>query len=196
MLDLSHKLLLVFFADGEPAEPQGTVVQLDRALPGSGPAYGARDMVWRRTLFVPADGRSQPGKHTFQIENRTGDRGRFWFVQYPFGFEPHLVEYEPFLSGKQLLLTPSFRELYKTQLVDESEGLKVSDMTYLFTDLKQSTPLYESVGDVNAYFLVRQHFEILNKIIRDGPAPSSRRSATQSWPASSVPRTPFVPLSR
>ena len=66
-----------------------------------------------------------------------------------------------------MLLTPSFGELYKTQLVDEGESLKVSDMTYLFTDLKQSTPLYESVGDVNAYFLVRQHFEILNKIIRE-----------------------------
>ena len=108
-----------------------------------------------------------PGKHTLDIENHTGDRGRFWFVQYPFGFEPHLVEYEQFLSGKRLLLTPSFGELYKTQLVDEGESLTVSDMTYLFTDLKQSTPLYESVGDVNAYFLVRQHFEILNKIIRE-----------------------------
>ena len=108
-----------------------------------------------------------PGKHTIQIENRIGDRGRFWFVQYPFGFEPHLVEYEPFLSGKRLLLTPSFGELYKAQLVDEGESLNVSDMTYLFTVLKQSTPLYESVGDVNAYFLVRQHFEILNKIIRE-----------------------------
>ena len=31
-------------------------------------------------------------------------------------------------------------------------SLNVSDMTYLFTDLKQSTPLYESVGDANAYF--------------------------------------------
>ena len=66
-----------------------------------------------------------------------------------------------------MLLTPSFGELYKAQLVDEGESLTVSDMTYLFTDLKQSTPLYESVGDVNAYFLVRQHFEILNKIIRE-----------------------------
>src|SRR4029078_12712437 len=107
------------------------------------------------------------GKHTIRIENRTGDRGRFWFVQYPVSFEPHLVEYEPFLSGKRLLLTPSFRELYKAQLVDEGESIKVSDMTFLFTDLKQSTPLYESVADVNAYFLVRQHFEILNKIIRE-----------------------------
>jgi len=51
--------------------------------------------------------------------------------------------------------------------VDEGESLTVADITYLFTDLKQSTPLYENVGDVNAYFLVRQHFEILNKIIRE-----------------------------
>src|SRR5260370_10813789 len=29
MLDLSHRLLLVFFANGEPAEPQGTLVQLE-----------------------------------------------------------------------------------------------------------------------------------------------------------------------
>jgi class 3 adenylate cyclase len=107
-----------------------------------------------------------PGKHIIEIENRTSDRGRFWFLQYPFGFEPHLVEYEPFLSGKRLLLTPSFGVLYKTQLVDEAESLTVSDITYLFTDLKESTPLYESVGDVNAYFLVRQHFDILNKVIQ------------------------------
>ena len=51
--------------------------------------------------------------------------------------------------------------------MDERESLAISDITYLFTDLKDSTPLYESVGDVNAYFLVRQHFDILNKIIRE-----------------------------
>ena len=51
--------------------------------------------------------------------------------------------------------------------MDERESLSISDITYLFTDLKDSTPLYESVGDVNAYFLVRQHFDILNKIIRE-----------------------------
>ena len=60
-----------------------------------------------------------------------------------------------------------FQSGSKTQLVDERESLAVSDITYLFTDLKDSTPLYESVGDVNAYFLVRQHFDILNKIIRE-----------------------------
>jgi class 3 adenylate cyclase len=169
VLDLSHKLLLVFFVNQQPAEPQRTRIQLDSGcflVPDRPTA--PRDMVLgdgRFSFRQTADLR--PGKHTLQIENRSGDRGRFWFVQYPFGFLPHLVEYEPFLSSKRLLLTPSFRDLYKAQLVDEGESLTVSDMTYLFTDLKQSTPLYESVGDVNAYFLVRQHFEILNKVIRE-----------------------------
>jgi len=169
VVDLSHKLLLVFFADGEPAEPQTTLVQLEsgRFLVPERPTE-SRDMILgdgRFSFRQAADLR--PGKHTIHFENRTGDRGRFWFLQYPYGFQPHLVEYEPFLSGKRLLLTPSFGDLYKTQLVDEGESLTVSDVTYLFTDLKDSTPLYESVGDVNAYFLVRQHFDILNKIIRD-----------------------------
>ena len=95
------------------------------------------------------------------------------------GSQPHPVEYEPFLSGKRLLLSPCFGELYKGQLVDEGEGITVSDITYLFTDLKESTPLYDSVGDLNAFFLVRQHFEILNRIVRGAPARSSRRSATR-----------------
>jgi len=168
VLDLSHKLLLVFFAHGDTVEPQQTLVQLESGrfrVPERPTA--PRDMVLgdgRFSFRQTAD--LSPGKHTIHIENRTNDRGRLWFLQYPSGFEPHLVEYEPFLSGKRLLLTPSFGDLYRTQLVDEAESLTVSDMTYLFTDLKDSTPLYESVGDVNAYFLVRQHFDILNKIIR------------------------------
>ena len=169
VLDLSHKLLLVFFANGEPTGPQGTQVRLEsgRFIVPDRPT-GPREMVLGDGRFAfrqTAD--LSPGKHTIQIENRTSDRGRFWFLQYPSQFEPHLVKYEPFLSGRRLLLTPCFGELYKTQLVDERESLAVSDITYLFTDLKDSTPLYESVGDVNAYFLVRQHFDILNKIIRE-----------------------------
>ncbi|WP_027519206.1 adenylate/guanylate cyclase domain-containing protein [Bradyrhizobium sp. WSM1417] len=169
VLDLSHKLLLVFFANGEPAERQETLVQLEsgRFVVADRPT-GPRNMVLGDGRFAfrqTAD--LSPGKHIIHIENRTKDRARFWFLQYPSQFEPHLVEYEPFLSGKRLLLTPCFGELYKTQLVDERDSLAVSDITYLFTDLKDSTPLYESIGDVNAYFLVRQHFDILNKIIRN-----------------------------
>ena len=169
VLDLSHKLLLVFFANGEPAERQETLVQLESGrFEVADRPTGPRNMILGDGRFAfrqTAD--LSPGKHIIHIENRTKDRGRFWFLQYPSQFEPHLVEYEPFLSGKRLLLTPCFGELYKTQLVDERDSLAISDITYLFTDLKDSTPLYESIGDVNAYFLVRQHFDILNMIIRD-----------------------------
>ena len=115
VLDLSHKLLLVFFANGEPAEPQGTQVRLEfgRFIVPDRPT-GPREMVLGDGRFAfrqTAD--LSPGKHIIQIENRTSDRGRFWFLQYPSQFEPHLVKYEPFLSGRRLLLTPCFGELYK-----------------------------------------------------------------------------------
>jgi class 3 adenylate cyclase len=168
VLDLSHNLLLVLFVDGENAEPQPTQIQLDDGkFRVANRPTGPRDMIFgeaRLSFRQVADVR--PGKHRIEIDNRMNERGRFWMIQYPPAFEPHRVEYEPFLSGKRLLLTPAFRELYKTQLIDEGEGLPVADMTYLFTDLKGSTPLYDTVGDVNAYFLVRQHFEILNKVVR------------------------------
>ena len=168
VLDLSHRLLLVFFAEGEAgpaAEHAGPARR--RPVPGPRAADRARDMILGDGKFAFRQaGDLRPGRHRFEIENRMAERGRFWIVQYPPGFAPHPVEYEPFLSGKRLLLSPCFGELYKGQLVDEGEGITVSDITYLFTDLKESTPLYDSVGDLNAFFLVRQHFEILNRVVR------------------------------
>jgi len=43
--------------------------------------------------------------------------------------------------------------------------LQVRDLTYLFTDLKDSTLMYDTVGDVNAYDLVRRHFDALIRAV-------------------------------
>ena len=43
----------------------------------------------------------RPGKHRIEIDNRMGERGRFWMIQYPPAFEPHRVEYEPFLVRQE-----------------------------------------------------------------------------------------------
>src|SRR6185312_3715437 len=40
-----------------------------------------------------------------------------------------------------------------------------TSLTFLFTDLKGSTALYDRVGDIKAYDLVREHFDLLNKIV-------------------------------
>ena len=42
---------------------------------------------------------------------------------------------------------------------------RFTSLTFLFTDLKGSTALYERVGDLVAYDLVRRHFGVLHEIV-------------------------------
>ena len=45
------------------------------------------------------------------------------------------------------------------------EGLAVKRLALLFTDLKASTALYERIGDLKAFDLVRLHFDYLRESI-------------------------------
>ena len=167
ILDLAHGLMLVFFVEGQGMFAEAIQIQLDdgnfRVLNRE---TGPREMDLGDGFFSFRQAGDLPvGRQTLEIENRMDERGRLWIVQYPPGFEPYYFEYEPFLSGKKLLITPTFRNLFRTQLINEAEGIAVNDLTYLFTDLKGSTQLFDTVGDGNAYFLVRQHFDILNKVV-------------------------------
>jgi class 3 adenylate cyclase len=71
----------------------------------------------------------------------------------------------PFLSAKRLLTNQTFRDIYRTDTMDVGQRLNITSLTFLFTDLKGSTQLYERVGDLAAYDLVRQHFSVLNEIV-------------------------------
>src|SRR5262249_28977179 len=48
---------------------------------------------------------------------------------------------------------------------DVNQKLRILSLTFLFTDLKGSTELYERVGDLAAYELVRSHFSVLQNIV-------------------------------
>jgi class 3 adenylate cyclase len=63
------------------------------------------------------------------------------------------------------LTNQTFRDIYRTDTLDVDQGLKVTSITFLFTDLKGSTALYDRVGDIVAYDLVREHFRILQEIV-------------------------------
>ncbi len=71
----------------------------------------------------------------------------------------------PFLTAKRLLTNQTFRDIYRTDTIDVDQRLKITSLTFLFTDLKGSTELYERVGDLVAYDLVRAHFRVLTEII-------------------------------
>ena len=69
----------------------------------------------------------------------------------------------PFLTAKRLLSNQTFRDLYRTDTLDVDQRLKITSLTFLFTDLRGSTELYERVGDLVAFDLVRAHFQVLQR---------------------------------
>lgn len=71
----------------------------------------------------------------------------------------------PFLTAKRLLTNQSFRDIYRTDTLDVDQRLKITSLTFLFTDLRGSTALYERVGDLAAFDLVRAHFRVLHEIV-------------------------------
>ena len=71
----------------------------------------------------------------------------------------------PFLTAKRLLTNQTFRDIFRTNTLDVDQRLKITSLTFLFTDLKGSTQLYERVGDLAAFDLVRAHFRVLQEIV-------------------------------
>lgn len=71
----------------------------------------------------------------------------------------------PFLTAKRVLSNQTFRDIYRTDTLDVDQRLKIASLTFLFTDLRGSTELYERVGDLVAFDLVRAHFRVLSEIV-------------------------------
>ena len=72
---------------------------------------------------------------------------------------------KPILTAKRMLTNQTFRDVYKADNLNIDQRLKITSLTFLFTDLKGSTALYERVGDLAAFDLVRAHFHALLDII-------------------------------
>jgi class 3 adenylate cyclase len=107
----------------------------------------------------------RPGPLRITLENRTNARvlPAIWVA----GDQLHdmLGRRKPFLTAKRLLTNQTFRDIYRTDTLDVDQRLKITSLTFLFTDLKGSTALYERVGDLVAFDLVRAHFRVLTEII-------------------------------
>lgn len=105
------------------------------------------------------------GRSTLEIENRSSRRSALALALFPPDYKSVGVQFDPFLSGKKLLTTQAFRDLFHSETTRGADSLGVKDITVLFTDLKGSTELYERIGDLKAFSLVQQHFDRLGKVI-------------------------------
>jgi class 3 adenylate cyclase len=107
----------------------------------------------------------RPGPLRLSLENHTETRvlPGLWIAGGK--LEELLRRRKPFLTAKRLLTNQVFRDFYGADTMDVHQRLKITSLTFLFTDLRGSTELYERVGDLAAFDLVSAHFQILNEIV-------------------------------
>jgi len=121
--------------------------------------------------LTPRKAQCGPGEVTLHVHNRTADKvGVILFRidrEEIFGIiAAHPNQHRPSLTGKMLLNNQTFREQFRTQSIGDNLRLQVRSLTILFTDLKGSTAMYDRVGDLTAYSLVRDHFALLRDVVR------------------------------
>jgi class 3 adenylate cyclase len=122
-------------------------------------------VIFNKVLAPTGTAEMRPGPLRLSLENRTGRRvlPGVWIAADPLH---HLLgKRKQFLTAKRLLTNQTFRDIYRTDTLDVDQRLKITSLTFLFTDLKGSTALYERVGDLVAYDIVRQHFHVLHDIV-------------------------------
>ena len=152
--DLAHHASATVPVDGQPAgAAQNLAIRIEDGK------------------LVPDLPAVSPGKLVVTVENRMPGRGSVMVMQRPPGAVPLRLEFAPFLSGRKLITTQTFRTLFSSEVIRGNDGISVRDITILFTDLKGSTALYERIGDLKAFSLVQQHFDKLSgAVVRNNGA--------------------------
>ena len=107
----------------------------------------------------------RPGPLRLALENQAGVRVLPSVFVAAEGLHRLIGKRKPFLTAKRMLSNQTFRDVFKADNLNIDQRLKITSLTFLFTDLKGSTALYERVGDLAAFDLVRAHFHALLEII-------------------------------
>lgn len=70
------------------------------------------------------------------------------------------------LTAREVTSLQLFRDLLGSEVLAPGLQIGVGNMAILFTDLKDSTKLYERIGDARAYTDVQKHFDYIQKHIQ------------------------------
>ena len=132
------------------------VLKLNHILPvgdsfaATGPVTYTKDG-WAGNIIIPApDG-------NIDILNRSGR---------PIVLALEKEEWDDLaVTAAQITALREFRELFSSEVLAPGQTVSIESLTLLFSDLCDSTQLYEIVGDAPAYGRVRRHFAWLFDII-------------------------------
>ena len=113
----------------------------------------------------------QPGPVQITFENKAGRRTLPALWTHGEALNALSEARRPFLTATRLLSNQTFRDLYRSGTFDPEQRFKITSLTILFTDLRGSTALYDRVGDLAAFDLVRSHFgELIAAVAAEGGA--------------------------
>jgi adenylate cyclase len=71
------------------------------------------------------------------------------------------------ISAAQIASTQTFRDLFSSEVISLDETFSLHNAVFVFTDIKGSTALCERLGDSETFFVVKEHFKILTRKIRE-----------------------------
>src|SRR5580704_17081694 len=87
----------------------------------------------------------RPGPLRLALDNQAGVRVLPTVFIAAEGLHAMLGKRRPFLTAKRMLSNQTFRDVFKADNLNIDQRLKITSLTFLFTDLKGSTALYERV---------------------------------------------------
>ena len=70
-------------------------------------------------------------------------------------------------SAAVVTALPEFRSMFSSEALSADTQIRVGTICLMFTDLEASTSMYERVGEASAYGRVREHFDLLRKIVAE-----------------------------
>lgn len=121
--------------------------------------------------YLPSEAALAAGPARLEIANPSDRRCVLAVVETPPDQDDSFLRFDPYLTGKHLLTSQTFRGLFRSEVIGGAEGIAIRDIAILFTDIKGSTALYRQIGDLNAFQLVQQHFDWLREAtVRHGGA--------------------------
>ncbi|MBM4134300.1 MAG: adenylate/guanylate cyclase domain-containing protein [Nitrospira sp.] len=126
-------------------------------VPGRQAGGDSRPVFYREQGWEEADRSFQPGRFSLAWKNDT---------QRTIGVVLERLRRDDLaVSAAKVAALQEFRDLFGSEVLAPGVEIGVDSVTILFSDLKESTRLYEESGDAPAYGHVRRHFDFLKERI-------------------------------
>ncbi|MDE3119799.1 MAG: adenylate/guanylate cyclase domain-containing protein [Nitrospirota bacterium] len=126
-------------------------------LPGRPAGDGPRLAAYRETGWEADDRSFSPGPFSLAWRNETDQI--IGVVLERLRWDDRAV------TAAKVAALQEFRDLFGSEVLAPGLEIGVDSVTILFSDLKESTRLYEEAGDAPAYGHVRRHFDFLKERI-------------------------------